>query len=120
MFHMLGHIFFGLIVGIVAKLLMPGHDPGGVIVTILLGIAGAWLGGQIGQWLGWYEAGHPAGFMMAVLGAILLLFLYRHTLGSAPPHHAALPPSATFAIVVSATRQPEGLTQLEFQAEFGG
>ena len=113
MFHMLGHIFFGLIVGIVAKLLMPGHDPGGVIVTILLGIVGAWLGGQIGHWLGWYEAGHPAGFVMAVLGAIILLFLYRHTLGSVPPPHAHLSPSATSAIVMTATSQTEGLTQPE-------
>jgi uncharacterized membrane protein YeaQ/YmgE (transglycosylase-associated protein family) len=55
MFHMIGHIFFGLIVGIVAKLLTPGHDPGGIIVTIVLGIVGAWVGGQLGQWLGWYQ-----------------------------------------------------------------
>ena len=51
MFHMIGHLFFGLIVGIVAKLLMPGHESGGIIVTIVLGIGGAWVGGQLGQWL---------------------------------------------------------------------
>src|SRR5262249_37144349 len=87
------HIFFGLIVGIVAKLLMPGHDPGGFIVTILLGIAGAWVGGQLGQWLGWYEPGHPAGFVMAVVGAVLLLIVYRVAVhrGSAP-HAQSQPP----------------------------
>src|SRR5262245_65086953 len=95
MFHMLGHIFFGLIVGIVAKLLMPAHDPGGVIVTILLGIAGAWLGGQLGYWLGWYGAGHPAGFVMGVLGAIFLLFVYRHTLGSASANQSHVSPTST-------------------------
>ena len=88
MFHMIGHIFFGLLVGIVAKLLMPGHDPGGFLVTILLGIAGAWVGGQLGHWLGWYEPGHPAGFFMAVLGAILLLVVYRVVLERGPTRHA--------------------------------
>ena len=93
MFHMIGHIFFGLIVGIVAKLVMPGHDPGGFIVTILLGIAGAWVGGQLGQWLGWYEPGHPAGFFMAVLGAILLLVVYRMVFQQGPAAHALARPS---------------------------
>lgn len=73
----LGWIFFGLIVGIVAKLLMPGRDPGGFIVTILIGIVGALVGGKLGQVLGWYESGQPAGFFMAVLGSILLLWVYR-------------------------------------------
>lgn len=73
----LGWIFFGLIVGIVAKFLMPGRDPGGAIVTILLGIAGALVGGYLGRALGWYHVGDPVGFMMAVLGAIVLLILYR-------------------------------------------
>ena len=96
MFHMIGHIFFGLIVGIVAKLLIPGHDPGGFIVTILLGIAGAWVGGQLGQWLGWYEPGHPAGFFMAVVGAILLLVVYRVVLQRSPaPHALNGPPGVT-------------------------
>jgi uncharacterized membrane protein YeaQ/YmgE (transglycosylase-associated protein family) len=74
---MLGWIIFGLLVGIVAKLLMPGRDPGGMIVTILLGIAGGYLGGFIGRTLGWYQEGDPVGFLMAVLGAIVLLLGYR-------------------------------------------
>jgi uncharacterized membrane protein YeaQ/YmgE (transglycosylase-associated protein family) len=74
---MLGWILFGLIVGIVAKLLTPGRDPGGFIITILLGVAGALLGGFIGRVLGFYRPGEPAGFLMAVLGSILLLMLYR-------------------------------------------
>ena len=73
----IGWIIFGLIVGIIGKFLMPGRDPGGIVVTILLGIGGALLGGWIGQALGLYREGEPAGFVMAVLGSILLLFLYR-------------------------------------------
>jgi len=73
----IGWILFGLVVGIVGKLLMPGRDPGGFIVTILLGIAGALLGGFVGQSLGFYREGEPAGFLMAVLGSIILLLLYR-------------------------------------------
>jgi uncharacterized membrane protein YeaQ/YmgE (transglycosylase-associated protein family) len=73
----LGWIFFGLIVGIVAKLLMPGRDPGGFIVTMVLGIAGALLGGFLGRALGFYGANQAAGFLMSVVGAVLLLFLYR-------------------------------------------
>ena len=76
---MLGWIIFGLIVGIVAKLLMPGRDPGGFVITILLGIAGAIVGGFLGRFLGLYRPGQPAGFIMAVLGSILLLMLYRFT-----------------------------------------
>ena len=77
----LGWIIFGLIVGVVAKLLMPGRDPGGMIVTILLGIVGALIGGFIGRILGWYGEGDPVGFIMAVIGAILLLFAYRKISG---------------------------------------
>lgn len=73
----IGWIIFGLIVGIIGKFLMPGRDPGGIVVTILLGIGGALLGGWIGQAMGLYSEGEPAGFVMAVLGAIVLLFLYR-------------------------------------------
>jgi uncharacterized membrane protein YeaQ/YmgE (transglycosylase-associated protein family) len=80
MIGILGWIMFGLIVGAVAKLVMPGDDPGGIIVTILLGIAGALVGGFIGRFLGWYGPGEPAGFIMATLGAILLLFVYRKTI----------------------------------------
>ena len=77
MFGVIGWIFFGLIVGAIAKLVMPGRDPGGWIVTILLGIAGALLGGWLGQALGWYRPGEGAGFFMSLLGAIILLALYR-------------------------------------------
>ena len=73
----LGWVVFGLIVGVVAKLLMPGQDPGGMIVTILLGIAGALVAGFIGRALGWYGDDDPVGFVMATIGAILLLVLYR-------------------------------------------
>lgn len=73
----LGWILFGLIVGIVAKLIMPGPDPGGMILTILLGIVGALIGGFIGRMLGWYGEGDPVGFIMAVIGAIVVLFGYR-------------------------------------------
>jgi uncharacterized membrane protein YeaQ/YmgE (transglycosylase-associated protein family) len=77
MFSILGWIIFGLIVGALAKLVMPGRDPGGFIVTILLGIAGAVLGGVLGRAAGWYGPQDVAGFLMSLLGAILLLGLYR-------------------------------------------
>jgi uncharacterized membrane protein YeaQ/YmgE (transglycosylase-associated protein family) len=70
-----------LVVGALAKLVMPGRDPGGFIVTILLGIAGAVLGGFIGRAMGFYREGEPAGWVMAFLGAVLLLFLYRLMVG---------------------------------------
>ena len=76
-----GWSIFGLIVGIVGKFLMPGRDPGGFIVTILLGIAGALLGGFVGRALGFYQEGEPAGFIMAVIGAIILLAIYRAVIG---------------------------------------
>jgi uncharacterized membrane protein YeaQ/YmgE (transglycosylase-associated protein family) len=77
MFGIIGWIVFGLVVGVFAKLLMPGKDPGGIIITILLGIAGAVLGGLIGQMLGLYGPNEAAGLIMSVIGAVLLLFLYR-------------------------------------------
>ena len=77
MLSVLGWIIFGLIVGALAKLLMPGRDPGGMLVTIVLGIAGALVAGFIGRALGWYQADEVAGFIMATLGAVLLLFVYR-------------------------------------------
>ena len=83
MFGVLGWILFGLVVGIIAKLLMPGRDPGGFIITALLGIAGAVLGGFIGRAFGFYGPGEPAGFLMSTLGAIVLLFIY-HKLRPAP------------------------------------
>lgn len=77
----LGWIVFGLIVGAIAKLLMPGRDPGGIIVTMVLGIVGALLGGFIGRALGMYSADEPAGFIMALVGAVLVLFIYRISIG---------------------------------------
>jgi uncharacterized membrane protein YeaQ/YmgE (transglycosylase-associated protein family) len=77
MLSVLGWIIFGLIVGALAKLLMPGRDPGGMLVTMVIGIAGALVAGFIGRALGWYQADEAAGFIMATLGAILLLFVYR-------------------------------------------
>jgi uncharacterized membrane protein YeaQ/YmgE (transglycosylase-associated protein family) len=70
-------ILFGLVVGIIAKLLMPGRDPGGFIVTTLLGIAGALVGGFIGRAMGFYGPGQTAGWLMSILGAIILLAIYR-------------------------------------------
>jgi uncharacterized membrane protein YeaQ/YmgE (transglycosylase-associated protein family) len=77
MFGLLGWIIFGAVVGAIAKLLMPGRDPGGFIITMLLGIAGAMIGGFIGRALGWYGPNDGAGFFMSLLGAILLLWIYR-------------------------------------------
>ena len=81
MFGVLGWIIFGLIVGAVAKLLMPGRDPGGFIIAILLGIVGAVLGGFVGRALGWYGEGDSAGFLMSLVGAILVLAIYRMAIG---------------------------------------
>jgi len=77
MFGILGWIIFGLIVGIIAKLLMPGRDPGGFIITTLLGIAGAVIGGYMGRALGLYREGESAGIIMSIIGAIILLAIYH-------------------------------------------
>lgn len=77
----IGWIFFGLIVGVIGKLLMPGRDPGGFVITILLGIAGALLGGFLGRSLGFYREDDPVGFIMAVIGSIILLMIYRFAVG---------------------------------------
>ena len=77
----IGWIFFGLIVGVIGKLLMPGRDPGGFVVTILLGIAGALLGGFLGRSLGLYREDDPVGYIMAVIGSIILLMIYRFAVG---------------------------------------
>ncbi|MEO7563861.1 MAG: GlsB/YeaQ/YmgE family stress response membrane protein [Sphingomicrobium sp.] len=74
-------IIIGGIAGALAKLLMPGRDPGGCIITILLGIAGAVLAGFIGQQVGWYKSGEGAGFVAAIVGAFLLLLIYRMIAG---------------------------------------
>jgi uncharacterized membrane protein YeaQ/YmgE (transglycosylase-associated protein family) len=77
MFGIVGWIVFGLIVGVIAKLLMPGRDPGGMIITMLLGVAGAVVGGFIGRAMGLYGPQDAAGIFMSILGAVLLLFAYR-------------------------------------------
>ena len=81
----LGWIIFGLVVGALAKLVMPGKDPGGWIVTILLGIVGALVGGFLGRLLGLYQEGEPAGFVGAFLGAVLVLWIYRKMRKSPSP-----------------------------------
>jgi uncharacterized membrane protein YeaQ/YmgE (transglycosylase-associated protein family) len=75
--RMLWAIIIGLIVGAIAKLIMPGRDPGGIIITILIGIAGSFVGTLIGRALGFYSAGQGAGIIMSILGAVLLLWIYR-------------------------------------------
>ncbi len=75
--HWLWVILIGLVIGAVAKLLMPGRDPGGFIVTILLGIAGSIVGTWLGRAIGWYQEGQSAGFLMSVVGALLLLGIYH-------------------------------------------
>ena len=81
MFGILGWIVFGLIVGIIAKLIMPGKDPGGIIVTMLLGIVGAMLGGFAGRALGMYGPNDSAGIFMSIVGAIVVLLIYRLMVG---------------------------------------
>ena len=73
----IGWIVFGLIVGIVAKFLMPGRDPGGFVITAIIGIVGALLGGYLGRAIGWSREGDPVGFVVAVIGSIVLLAVYR-------------------------------------------
>lgn len=77
MFHILGWVIFGAIVGTVAKFLMPGKDSQGCVVTIALGIAGAVVGGFLGRFTGLYNEGEPAGYIMATIGAILILWIGR-------------------------------------------
>jgi uncharacterized membrane protein YeaQ/YmgE (transglycosylase-associated protein family) len=83
MLSMIGHMIFGLIVGFVARWIFPGWTPHGLILTMLLGLAGAWVGGILGRMLGLYNEGHPAGFFMAVVGALVLLFAYHLVAGGA-------------------------------------
>ena len=76
-YGIIGWIVIGLLAGGIAKLLMPGKDPGGCIITILLGVAGALLAGFIGKSVGWYDQNEAAGFIAAIVGAFILLFIYR-------------------------------------------
>jgi uncharacterized membrane protein YeaQ/YmgE (transglycosylase-associated protein family) len=79
--HIIGVIVIGFLAGLVAKLLMPGRDPGGFIVTILLGIAGAFVATYLGQAIGWYRADEGAGFIGAIVGAVVILGIYRMIAG---------------------------------------
>jgi uncharacterized membrane protein YeaQ/YmgE (transglycosylase-associated protein family) len=74
-------LIIGLVVGALAKLIMPGNDPGGIFVTMLIGVAGAMLAGLIGRSAGWYASGESAGFIASILGATLLLGIYRLVVG---------------------------------------
>lgn len=77
MLSLLWAAIIGLIAGAIAKFIMPGRDPGGIFVTMLIGVAGALLMSFIGRQLGWYQDGEGAGFIMAIIGSIILLALYR-------------------------------------------
>jgi uncharacterized membrane protein YeaQ/YmgE (transglycosylase-associated protein family) len=78
---MIGHAIFGLFIGLVARAIMPGRQHMGLIVTMILGLVGAWLGGAIGRMTGMYKEGHPAGFFMALVGAVILVFIYSLAVG---------------------------------------
>jgi uncharacterized membrane protein YeaQ/YmgE (transglycosylase-associated protein family) len=84
--HIIGVIVIGFLAGLVAKLLMPGRDPGGFIVTILLGIAGAFVATYLGQAVGWYRADEGAGFIGAIVGAVVILAIYRAIAGRRATH----------------------------------
>jgi uncharacterized membrane protein YeaQ/YmgE (transglycosylase-associated protein family) len=79
--HLFWMAIVGLVIGAIAKLIMPGHDPGGIIVTMLLGVAGSVLAGFLGRALGWYAEGQPAGFFASILGAVIILAIYRMIVG---------------------------------------
>lgn len=83
--HLIWTLIIGLIVGALAKLIMPGKDPGGIIVTILIGIAGSFLGSFLGRAIGLYRPGQSAGFDMSIVGALILLGIYRLIVGRRPP-----------------------------------
>ena len=83
MFALLWELIIGLVVGAVAKFVMPGKDPGGIWITMIIGIAGSLLATYLGQAIGWYQAGQGAGFIMSVVGAVVLLLIYRVIKGAA-------------------------------------
>jgi len=83
-FHVIGWIVFGLIVGILAKLLVPGRDPGGFVITAVLGIVGALVAGWLGRAVGWYGPDDSAGFLMSIVGAVILLVIYHALVGRRP------------------------------------
>jgi uncharacterized membrane protein YeaQ/YmgE (transglycosylase-associated protein family) len=82
--HILVTLIIGLVVGALAKLIMPGRDPGGILITILLGIAGSFVAGMLGHALGWYEVGEGPGILASVIGSIILLAIYRAVISRRP------------------------------------
>ena len=93
--HLLWSLIIGLVVGALAKLIMPGKDPGGVFVTMLIGVAGAFIASMIGRGVGWYEHGQSAGFIASLVGALLLLAVYRLIMHRRHPTSTTLPPPVT-------------------------
>lgn len=85
MFSLLWAAIIGLIVGALAKFIMPGKDPGGILITMALGIVGSIIATWIGRAIGWYKEGQSAGFLMSIAGAILLLYIYRLIRGRSAP-----------------------------------
>ncbi|CAN5829387.1 GlsB/YeaQ/YmgE family stress response membrane protein [soil metagenome] len=79
--HILWMLIIGLVIGALAKLIMPGKDPGGAIITIIIGVVGSMLAGFLGRSLGWYQQGEAAGFIASIVGAIILLAGYRMVVG---------------------------------------
>jgi len=79
--YILWTLLIGLVVGALAKFVMPGKDPGGAIVTIILGVAGSFIAGMLGKALGWYELGDGPGIIASVIGAVILLAIYRAVIG---------------------------------------
>jgi uncharacterized membrane protein YeaQ/YmgE (transglycosylase-associated protein family) len=77
MFHLLWTVLIGFVIGVVAKFLTPGRDPGGFVITAVLGIAGSFVGTYLGRFFGLYSEGGSAGFIMSVIGAMILLFIYH-------------------------------------------
>lgn len=84
--YILWMLIIGLVVGALAKLIMPGKDPGGAIVTMVIGVAGAFIAGMLGRALGWYETGEGAGFIASIIGAVALLGVYRLATGRRAAH----------------------------------
>jgi uncharacterized membrane protein YeaQ/YmgE (transglycosylase-associated protein family) len=82
--HILWMLIIGLVIGALAKLVMPGKDPGGILITMVIGVAGALLAGFLGRSLGWYAGNEGAGFIASILGAVLLLAGYRAIIGRRP------------------------------------
>ena len=84
--HILWMLIIGLVVGALAKLIMPGKDPGGIIVTMLIGVAGSLIAGFLGRAAGWYQEGETAGFISSLVGALVLLGIYRLVQGRRTVH----------------------------------